>query len=320
MVNIITHILFATDFSPGSVTAFRYAVEWAKTFEASLTILHVVSLQPGLDIDAGIAQRFLEEQRKAAKEQLQQLLEEAQQEIPNAKIELLGGLPSDIITQMAKDQKMDLLVTGTHGWTGFNRVVFGSVAERVIQRAPCPVLCVPHRETDKVAAMHQLHILPKQVMLPLNFSDCSMDAFEYAVQFAKWVDAPLTLIHAIEPLSYSLDFTLTHPLEETSKREQVKNRLTELTDVLSKQGLSAQYELLDKPPVEATLELSAAQEADLIIMGSHGRKGLSRLILGSTASRVLEQSPYPVLTVKSPKFKGGHHPETKTDPAGSSGP
>ena len=318
MVNIVTHILFATDFSPSSTPAFRYAVEWAKTFEASLTILHVVSLQPGLDIDAGIAQRFLDEQRKAAKDQLQELLEEAQKQVSKTTSELLGGLPSDMITQVAKDKHMDLIVTGTHGWTGFNRVVFGSVAERVIQRAPCPVLCIPHRENEEISAMHRLNVEPKHVLLPLNFSDCSMDAYEYAVQFAKWFDTPLTLVHAIEPLSYSLDFTLTHPLEETSKRQHVKDRLDELTEVLASQGLSAKYELLDKPPLEAILELSANNETDLILMGTHGRKGLSRLILGSTTSRVLEQSPYPVLTVKSPKFQGGHHPNPEPTSSGSS--
>ncbi len=312
MVNIITHVLFATDFSPSSTPAFRYAVDWAQRFEARLTILHVLSLQPGLDIDAGIAQRFLDEQRKVAQEQIQQLLEEAQQAVPNATAEVLGGLPSDIICQVAKDKNCDLIVTGTHGWTGFNRVVFGSVAERVIQRGPCPVLCIPHRESQDIAAMHSLNIHPKHVVLPINFSDCSMDAYEYAVQFAKWLDTPMTLVHAIEPISYSLDFTLTHPLQETTKREQVKNKLTELTEVLTKQGLTAQYELLDKPTVEAILEISANQETDLILMGTHGRKGLTRLILGSSASKVLEQSPYPVLTVKSPKFQGGHQQKTKS--------
>ncbi|MCA9452023.1 MAG: universal stress protein, partial [Nitrospira sp.] len=71
---IVTHILLPTDFSPSSTPAFRYAVEWAKVFEAQLTILHVHSLQPGLDIDAGVAQQFLDEQRKVAREELDTLV------------------------------------------------------------------------------------------------------------------------------------------------------------------------------------------------------------------------------------------------------
>jgi len=313
MVKIVTHVLVPTDFSPSSVPSFRYGVEWAKVFEAELTLLHVHSLQPGLDIDAGVAQQFLDEQRKVAREELEKLLAEARQQVPRASMELLAGLPSECICQVAREKKCDLIMMGTHGWTGFNRVLFGSVAERVIQRAPCPVLSIPHRETADVSAMHPLQILPRQVVLPLEFSDCSMDAYEYAVQIAKWFDAPLTLVHAIEPLSYSLDFTLTHPLQEKTNRDKVEKRLTDLVTVLSDLGLSARYELLDKPTVDGILETSAVQQADLIVMGTHGRKGLTRMILGSTADKILEQSPYPILTVKSPKFEGGHHPSHEND-------
>jgi nucleotide-binding universal stress UspA family protein len=318
MVKIVTQVLVPTDFSPSSAPAFRYAVEWAKVFEAELTLLHIHSLQPGLDIDAGIAQKFLDEQRKVAREELEKLLTEARQQVPSASMELLAGLPSECICQIAREIKCDLIIMGTHGWTGFNRVLFGSVAERVIQRAPCPVLAIPHREEADISAMHPLQILPRQVVLPLEFSDCSMDAYEYAVQIAKWFDAPLTLVHAIEPLSYSLDFTLTHPLQEKTNRDKVEKRLADLAAVLSEQGLAAKYELLDKPTVDGILETSAVQQADLIVMGTHGRKGLSRMVLGSTACKVLEQSPYPVLTVKSPKFEGGHHPSHETDHTTSS--
>jgi len=308
MVNIVNHILFATDFSSSSEPAFRYAMEWAKVFEAQLTIFHVLSLQPGLDIDAGVAQRYMDEQRKVAQEQLENLLTEARRHVPVISTEMRGGLPSDLICQMAREKKCDLIVTGTHGWTGLDRVLFGSVAERVVQRAPCPVLSIPHQNSQDSVPTHPLQIQPRHLVLPLEFSDCSMDAYEYAVQIAKWFDAALTLVHAIEPLSYSLDFTLTHPLEEVTKRKKVEKRLAELTAVLTEQGIIVRYELLGTISVDAILKTTAGQQADLIVMGTHGRKGLSRLILGSTTSKVLARTPYPVLTVKSPKYAGGHHP------------
>ena len=310
MVNIVTHITFATDFSSCSASAFRYALEWAKVFEAKLTVFHVLSLQPGLDIDAGIAQSYLDEQRNVAQDHLNQLLVEARQHVTQTSLEMRNGLPSALICDVAREHKADLIIMGTHGWTGFNRVLFGSVAERVIQRAPCPVLSIPGRSPEETAGMHSLTIQPRHVVLPIDFTDCSMDAYEYAVQVAKWFDAHLTLVCAIEPLSYSLDFTLTHPLQEKANRQKIEKRLQELTTVLVEQGLSAQYELVEKPSVEAILEAGSAQQADLLIMGTHGRKGLSRLILGSTTSKVLQHSPYPILTVKSPKFEGGHHPAT----------
>lgn len=315
MINIVTHILFATDFSPSSIPAFRYAVEWAKVFDAQLTVFHGLSLQPGLDIDAGIAQRYLDEQRKVAQDHLNQLLAEAHPQVPQTSIEMRAGLPSSQICDVARERKADLIITGTHGWTGFNRVLFGSVAERVIQRAPCPVLSIPDRSPEETTGMHSLTIQPRQMVLPIDFSDCSMDAYEYAIEVAKWFDVPLTLVCAIEPLSYSLDFTLTHPLQDKANRKKIEHRLQELTTLLEKEGLSAQYQLVEKHCVEAILETSSTQQADLLVMGTHGRKGLSRLLLGSTTSKVLQHSPYPILTVKSPKFEAGHHPGAKNDPA-----
>lgn len=318
MINIVTHILFATDFSPCSAPAFCYAVEWAKVFDAQLTVFHGLSLQPGLDIDAGMAQRYLDEQRNVAQDHLNQLLAEAHQHVPQASIEMRAGLPSSQICDVAREHKADLIITGTHGWTGFNRVLFGSVAERVIQRAPCPVLSIPDRSPEETAGMHALTTQPRQMVLPIDFSDCSMDAYEYAVQLAKWFDAPLTLVCAIEPLSYSLDFTLTHPLQDKTNRKKIEQRLQELTTLLVYEGLTAQYELVENHSVEAILETSSAQQADLLVMGTHGRKGLSRLLLGSTTSKVLQHSPYPILTVKSPKFEGGHHPATGKERASAS--
>ena len=318
MINIVTHVLFATDFSPCSAPAFRYAVEWAKVFNAQLTIFHGLSLQPGLDIDAGIAQRYLDEQRNVAQDHLAQLLAEARQHVPQTSIEIRTGLASTQICDVAREHKTDLIIIGTHGWTGFNLVLFGSVAERVIQRAPCPVLSIPDRSPEETAGMHSLTIQPRQMVLPIDFSDCSIDAYEYGVQMAKWFDASLTLVHAIEPLSYSLDFSLTHPLEEKANRKKVEQRLQALTAVLTEEGLSARYELMEKHSVEAILEAGSAQQADLLVMGTHSRKGLSRLILGSTTSKVLRHSPYPILTVKSPKFEEGHHPATKSEPASAS--
>ena len=318
MINIVTNILFATDFSPASTPGFRYAVEWAKVFDAQLTVFHGLSLQPGLDIDAGIAQRYLDEQRNVAQEHLNQLLAEAHQQVPRACIEMRAGLPSSLICDVARERKTDLIITGTHGWTGFNRVLFGSVADRVIQRAPCPVLSIPDRSPEETAGMHSLTIQPRQIVMPIDFSDCSMDAYEYAVEVAKWFDAPLTLVCAIEPLSYSLDFTLTHPLQDKANRKKIEHRLQKLTTLLVNEGLSAQYELVEKHSMEAILETSSIQQADLLVMGTHGRKGPSRLLLGSTTSKVLQHSPYPLLTIKSPKFEEGHHPGAKSEPASAS--
>jgi nucleotide-binding universal stress UspA family protein len=313
MIKFATHILFATDFSESSLAAFRYALDWAKALEANLTVLTVQALHPGLDMDASITQRYLDEQREVATAQLDILSAEARQQIPTATAHHMTGMPSEQICQFARDKNIDLIVMGTHGWSGIKRVLFGSVAERVIARAPCPVLTIPLRKPEEIANMHTLQVAPRQVVLPVDFSDCSMDAYEYAVQIAKWFDSSMTLVYAIEPFSYSLDFTLTHPLKDKGNRKKIEDRLTELTDVLTKEGMTAEFDLQDNPAKDAILEASITRQADLIVMGTHGRKGISRVVMGSITTKVLQESPYPVLTVKSPKFEGGHRATSMAD-------
>ncbi len=310
MIKFATKILFATDFSESATPAFRYSLEWAKALESTLTLIHVQSIQLGVDVDASVSQRFLDEQRETAKTRLESLLAETRKEIPSATAQHLTGMPSEQICQYARDQHCDLIIMGTHGWTGMDRVLFGSVAERVIARAPCPVLSIPLRKAEDTAAMHTLNPTPRRIILPLDFSECSLEAYEFAVQIAKWFDSSLTLVYAIEPLSYSLDFTLTHPLQDKANRKKMQDRLVELTEVLTRQGMTAEYEIFEKPAMEATLETSTTRQADLIVMGTHGRKGLSKLVMGSITGKVLQHSPYPVLTVRSPKYEGGHHPSS----------
>ena len=183
----------------------------------------------------------------------------------------------------------------------------GSVAERVVCQAPCPVLTIRTKEevnaelaksSEKAAPS-----MPKHILIPLDFSDCSLDAFEYAIQIAKWFDASVTLLHALEPLSYSLDFNLTHSGEMKQLRQSLETRLSELTDLLKKDGLSADYQLREKPSVDTILRTSTETQADLVVMGTNGRRGLSRVLMGSVTASILRRSSCPVLTVKSPKFK-----------------
>ncbi|MGD9851142.1 MAG: universal stress protein [Nitrospirales bacterium] len=312
MIKFATNILFATDFSESATPAFRYSLEWAKALDSSLTLLNVQSLPLGLDLDASVSQRFLDEQRETAQTRLESLLTETRREISSATAQHLTGMPSEQICQFARDKHCDLIIMGTHGWSGIDRVLFGSVTERVIARAPCPVLSIPLRKAEEIAAMHTLNPTPRHIILPLDFSECALEAYEFAVQIAKWFDSALTLVYAIEPLSYSLDFTLTHPLQDKANRKKVQDRLVELTEVLTKQGMTAEYEVLEKPAMDAAFETSTTRQADLIVMGTHGRKGLSKLVMGSVTGKVLQHSPYPVLTVKSPKFEGGHHQGSDT--------
>ena len=308
MIQFIHRILFATDFSPSSARTLRIALEWADTCQALLDIVHVTGVLPTVDLDSEVANIYIREQEKHSRSKLSELESQAKGKLEVVQSHLLEGMPAEEITSYAKTSKADLIITGTHGWTGLDRVMMGSVAERVICNAPCPVLSVRDRENDvgetpDATAPTQSYSMPKQILFPLDFSDCSLDAFEYGINIAKWCDASITLLHAMEPFSYSLDFTLAHPAEDRAYQEKIKTRLQELTNVCTSEGLTANYMMKSKPASESILDGLKETGADLVVMGTHGRQGLRRLMMGNVAAAVLRQSSTMVLTVKSPKFK-----------------
>jgi nucleotide-binding universal stress UspA family protein len=317
MENLVHRIVFATDFSACSFKAFGYALAWAKFFEAQLTIVHVVRNYSTLDIEEAIVYVNIEEQIQGSRERLEKYVSWGKAYVPNVQSELLLGIPVDQVCQFALDQQGDLIILGAHGWSGLDRVLMGSVAERVICQAPCPVLVIPAREDQsfewadlpETIKIEMPSLTSGHLLLPIDFSDCSLDAFEYGTRLAESCDMSVLLLHVVEPLSYSLDFNLAHPIEDKQLRHNVESRLSELTAVLKKEEVRADYRLADKPAVESILKGIVDSQANLVVMGTHGRRGLSRLVMGSTTAGVLRRSSSPILTVRSPKFQheGSHH-------------
>jgi nucleotide-binding universal stress UspA family protein len=208
-----------------------------------------------------------------------------------------------------KAKDADLIVLGTHGRTGLEHVLLGSTAERVVVQAPCPVLTVRLERTQPLPGKPQATsaaLTIRTILVPIDFSDCSLGALEYAVQAAKQFGAAVTILHIMEPVSYSLDFTLTHAGETRAQRERVETRLKDLTGLLRREGLTATHVLRGGAPADSVLDWSREEAYDLIVMGTHGRWGISHLVSGSVAQAVLRRAPCSVLTVKSPKFSSGH--------------
>jgi len=321
MSTLVNRILFATDFSPCAARAQAYAVYLAQANQAKLDILHVLEFQPGMDPDYDVNKIYLEQLRKQAVEQLEALLKLAPLVALSAQGQITVGIPSQQIKMVAKGRDADLVVLGTHGRTGLEHVLLGSTAERVVKDAPCPVLTV--RLPAPPGAPKETPVAPgpiavRSLLVPVDFSDCSLEALEYAVQVGKQFKAVVTILHVLEPVSYGLDFTLSHPGADHRSRERAQSRLSEFAQLLVSQGLTAQHEVRGGTPRDSILDCAREREADLIVMGTHGRRGLSHLVTGSVAEAVLRHAPSPVLTVKSPKFSPGHRrvlPGTTARPA-----
>jgi universal stress protein A len=144
MLNI-QKILCPTDFSEPSYEALDDAVELAKLFQAALTVLYVLPLLPPQPTNPNRSFEIPEYERIVHKESKEHLEELVAQRVPKTvkAVALIGhGSPAKEIVRIAEDEKMDLIVISTHGHSGWQRLVMGSVAEKVVRSAPCPVLAV----------------------------------------------------------------------------------------------------------------------------------------------------------------------------------
>jgi nucleotide-binding universal stress UspA family protein len=149
---LLKRILCPVDFSTHADHAMRYGAALAEKFDAELTLLHVVapiiSVLPGESSLPEVAQARSSEIEAACRERLDKTIGELTARGVNVQCRVLNGVPYLEIVRFAKENATDLIVLGTHGRTGIAQLLIGSVAERVVRKAPCPVLTVKHPEHE----------------------------------------------------------------------------------------------------------------------------------------------------------------------------
>jgi nucleotide-binding universal stress UspA family protein len=148
----VDRILFPTDFSEGSTFALHYAVDLAKHYNAKLYILHVIydiAKATESHIPHISADEIYNEMNKWAMEEIENCCIEEIRGLPDVEKIVLKGIPHEEIVRFASDKKVDMIVMGTYGRTGLQKFIFGDTAEKVVKKAPCPVMTVripEHRE------------------------------------------------------------------------------------------------------------------------------------------------------------------------------
>jgi nucleotide-binding universal stress UspA family protein len=305
---LITRILLATDFSGWARRAEDYACALACSWKATLTVLSVAEFPPGLNPDYPVNQQYLADLLKTASSQLVDLKGRAARRGIVVTTRVATGIPSEEVITAARAEDSDLIVVGTRGKTGLAHVLLGSTAERVVRGAPCPVLTVrmEQADTEQKEGASSMPVTLERILVPVDFSDCSLDALEYAAVMAQQAKASLMLLHVLEPVSYGLDFDLGHFRSREDVRESWTKRLEELAATHQLPHMPIEYRLRGGFPADSILDAAQTLPCDLIVMGTHGRRGISHTISGSVAEAVLRKARCPVVAVRSPKFGPGH--------------
>lgn len=286
-------VLHPTDFSAHADHAFWLACSIARASGNRLLVLHVAPI-PKLH-----TKRHYREEMEAALRRRQALDPALETDW-----HFLAGEAVPEILGLARETRCALIVMGTQGQTGLARLLMGSVAEQVVRSAPCPVVTmkVPVRElpttTEGPSAAGPIPAaVPIQTILhPTDLSDPCAEAFQVASSLAKDHAARVIVVHVPEPMTRPFGMASSPPLPE-GHRGGMEEQLFR-----SHQLPGVKVECRVEEGDVATGIVSAAQTTacDLIVMGTHGRTGLGRLLMGSVAESVLRTAPCPVVTVKAP--------------------
>jgi nucleotide-binding universal stress UspA family protein len=199
---------------------------------------------------------------------------------------LRSGLAAEAILETAAAERATLIALSTHGRTGVARWVLGSVAEKVLQGSAIPVLVA--RSFPSPVSRGKLESSPvRNFLVPLDGSRLSLAGLDPLLNFARPVDAHVTLLHVAEPSPYEGRW---EPTDETLK---------EADQILRSACVPSTLENRKGDPGEEILKAIEANSIDLVAMTTHGRSGLSRWVFGSVTAKVLRSAPVPLLVVRS---------------------
>lgn len=291
-------ILVATDFSPTAAAAGRWAAALARMHEAKVVIVHALAppIPPAGSPDfVALPPDYELHVRQAAEQRLGAAADEiASTGLPTTS-DLLIGPPASTVLEAATKHRADVIVVGTRGLTGFRHLLLGSTAERIVHGAKMPVLVV---HPDDPGASRPI----RKVLVPTDFSEDAALAVRAAQRILRAAEpgARLLLLHAYHlPVEFTALGTMpVTPTLFADAQEQALKHLEELAKPLRGQGLTVETIAREGYAPAVVEEVARAESIDLIAMGTHGRSGLQRLLLGSTAERVVQHAPCPVLVVR----------------------
>jgi nucleotide-binding universal stress UspA family protein len=198
----------------------------------------------------------------------------------------------DAILSFAQAQKADGIVMGTHGQRGFDRLMLGSVTDRVMRKASCPVLVVGNPPRDLMATDEKgrrVHRL-RQILFCTDFSENSERALNYAISATEEYDAELTLLHVLEEVP--------SPAKTEKAVAAATEQLNKLIPPEGHKDLKVKSAVRIGKPYRQIIEFAVEEQIDMVAMGVRGRSGLDLAVFGSTTYRVMQLGPCPVLAVQ----------------------
>ncbi len=290
----IERILCPMDFSEFSVKAYDYAQSLARHYNARLYVEHVVqpltTTYPYYAFPDAMNEAYWDAADRA-EEQLREVVKGHTRNGVQPEFVVQSGTVSEAILSFSEKESVDLIVMGTHGRQGVDHLTMGSVAEKVLRKARCPVLAVRRPVHDFIApGRGEDPVCLRKILFCTDFSEYSEGALRYAVSLAMEYNAELTLLHVLEDVPAAGDLE-----QETTK---IVEKLEAPVPAEGRDWCVIKSVVRIGRPYQEIIQLALESRADLVIMGVRGRSALDLALFGSTTHRVLQLGPCPVLAVR----------------------
>ncbi len=299
----LQNILFATDFSKASEAALPYAAAISRRYDSQLHVAHIMSpasyiipSQPG---DPVTFDSIHEAARADVRRRMETLASHLKTFAHHTYVR--EGEVGESLFDLIQTHEIDLLVVGTHGRTGVEKLVLGSKAEEILRQATCPVLTVGPKigGRAKLTAIESegkdlapVEISLRQIVYATDFTPESLAAAPFATSLAQEFQAKLTLLHAIEKY------------EDIGRRPRpvdlALQRMEKLVPEQASLWCSPKPSVRFGAPAECILQEALDSKADLIVLGvraAAGHLGAATHLPWATAHKVIAQSHCPVLTI-----------------------
>lgn len=285
-------ILFPTDGSDGAEVAFDHVLDIATAHDAVVHVLNVA------DTTEDSVLRARSDSAEALEQEGERITSEtadrAEQRGVDTVTEVLRGEPYRTIIDYAENRGVDLVVMPTHARRGLERFLLGSTTERVVRRADVPVLTI---SPDSGATATYPY---RDVLVPTDGSDCANQALAIGVDVADAADAALHLLSVIDVMAIGVDVRTDILIENL---EESATKLLDEAEAFAKDaGVEVTTTTVQYGPSihKAILAYIEEHDIDLVVVGTHGRTGFDRYVLGSVTEYLVRTSPIPVLTVREP--------------------
>jgi nucleotide-binding universal stress UspA family protein len=290
-------ILAATDLSDNSRAALRSAARLAERRNTPLEILYCEELgDPEAPWRAFVSTPWEEpgKLKKRAAEKLKSFADETLADIeltvPRKHLVDLDSI-EDAILEREERGDLDCIVVGATGRGQLARLLLGTTAEAIVRRATSPVCVVPpQRALDQA----------RTILAPVDLSDCSRASLQMAVDLAREHEASVHVLRALPiPNTAMVPYeTDVPPVDFQTYKTETRQALERFVGEVDTSGVDVTVEQMIESPTTAILSYADDHDIDLIVMGTHGRSGIDRFFLGSTATKVLRRPPCPICTVR----------------------